>query len=409
MAPHPVGPEDIPELQARVEADPTDGDAFFLLASALADADRCDEAVDMARQGRDLLPTDPTGPLLIGRCMEEAGRYGDALDLYAEYLREHGDVPGAQAVEGQRSETLRLQAREVAREAVANEESLQPADPETVGVLPFLVDADPSYQPLSVGLAQMLTTDLALLNRFSMVERVQMAAILEELSLPPELVDPATAARAGRLLRASRVILGTVSIPSEDEARLGSNIVLNTGEMVEPLTTEGDLEEILSMEKDLALRIASELGYQVSQEERQRILDNRPASLAAFLAFSRGLLEEDRGDYEAAAIFYNVAVQEDNSYEAAQDHLQDVAGITLGAEQLSGLMLIPEILASGPTGLDPLASTLTSSILDVASHQSEWATIEAGSAGTVIDVLLGGTEVTPILKAVITIMITIPR
>ena len=407
--PHRVGPEDIPDLQARVEAQPQDGDAFFRLAAALAEADRCPEAVEVARQGRDLLPADPKGPLLIGQCLEDQGEFSEALSLYARYLEEHGDAPGAQAVEGRRMTALRLQARQAAREAVANEESLEPADPETVGVLPFLVDGDPAYQALSVGLAHMLTTDLALLRRFPMVERVKLQALLDEMELPQEMIDPATAARAGRLVQASRVILGTVSIPSDQEARLGGNIVLQSGEMVEPLSTQGQMEDIISMEKDLALEIASQLGYQLSEAERQRILENRPESLAAFLAFSRGLLEEDRGDYEAAAIFYTVAAQQDPSYGDVQERLEGAQGIPMGPEELAGLMVMPEVSLPGPMGLDPMVNTLVSSVLDVASHQPEVATIEAGAVSTIIDVVPSGPGLSPILEAVITIMITIPR
>ena len=41
------------------------------------------------------------------------------------------------------------------------------------------------------------------------------------------------------------------------------------------------------MEKELALQVAAGLGYQLTEAERQRILENQPGSLAAFLAFSQ--------------------------------------------------------------------------------------------------------------------------
>ncbi len=278
-APRAVQPGDIPDLQERAGRNPDDGDTQFLLAAALVSAGRCDDAVAAARRGRALLPDDATGPIIIGQCLEEAGDYDAALNLYAGYLFDYGDRPGAQAVEGRRVAALQLKARETARQALREEEALEPAEPETVGVLPFIVDGDPSYQALSVGLAHMLTTDLALLRRFPLVERVQLDALLQEMGLAPELMDPATAVRAGRLARASRMVLGTVSVPSESQTRLGSNIVLETGEMVEPLAAEGELGDILAMEKELALGIAENLGYQLSEAERQRVLENQPASL----------------------------------------------------------------------------------------------------------------------------------
>ena len=85
---------------------------------------------------------------------------------HAQFLFDHSDVPGAESIEGRRIVALQAQAREMAQTAVENELILAPAEPETVGILPFVVDGDEAYQPLSVGLAHMLTTDLALLRRF---------------------------------------------------------------------------------------------------------------------------------------------------------------------------------------------------------------------------------------------------
>jgi len=407
--PRPVQTADIPVLQERARLNPNDGGAQLLLAATLASADRCDEAVVAARRGRALLPADPIGPVVIGQCLEDSGEYDAALNLYAGYLFEHGDTPGAQAVEGRRVVALQLKARATARAAIQNEEGLAPAEAETVGVLPFLVDGDPSYQALSVGLAHMLTTDLALLRRFPLVERVQLDALLQELELAPELIDPATAARTGRLIQASRMVLGTVSVPSDAQARLGSNIVLETGELVEPLSTEGELDDILAMEKDLALRIAENLGYQLSEAERQRILENQPGSLIAFLAFSRGLYSEGLGDFEAAAAFYGEAVRADPQYQEAQVKLRGAAGVGMAEAQIAGLTLTPDVNIDAGAGFDAVANTLHSSILDVASHQPERATIDAGVSTTIVDLLPEDALVLPLLEAVITIIITISR
>jgi len=409
VGPRPVNPEDIPALQERAARDPDDGGVQFLLAAALASADRCDQAMISARRGRALIPEDATGPLIIGKCLEESGEYDAALNLYAEFLFEQGDTPGAQAVEGRRVIALQLKARAMARAAVRNEENLGPAEPEAVGVLPFIVDGDPSYQALSLGLANMLTTDLALLRRFPLVERVQLDALLQELELAPELIDPATAARTGRLMRASRMVLGTVSVPSDAQTRLGGNIVLETGEMVEPLSTEGELADILSMEKELALSIAANLGYQLSEAERQRILENQPGSLAAFLAFSRGLWSESLGDFEAAAAFYSEALVADPQYGEARVKLRAAAGVEMGQAQIAGLTFSPEPGSGAMTGFSAVENTLASSILDIASHQPERATIDAGTSSTIVDLVLEDAEILPLLEAVITIIITISR
>jgi hypothetical protein len=56
-----------------------------------------------------------------------------------------------------------------------------------------------------------------------------------------------------------------------------------------------------------------------------------------------------------------------------------------------------------------MVNTLASSIMDIASHQSERATLAAGSIGTIVDVLMEGNEILPLLEAIITIIIPISR
>lgn len=418
----PVSPEDIPGLQAQTEREPGNGTAHLRLAAALAAADRCDEAVAAAERGRALRPQDPVGPLVIGGCLEAAGQHDEALALYAGFIELYEDAPGAAAVEGRRALALRDRAREEAQAAIQGEETLQPADPETVGVLPFLIDGDTTYHPLSAGLAHMLTTDLALLQRFRLVERVRLGALLQELEIPSEMIDPNTAARTGRLLRASRMVLGTASIPSERQARLGGNIVLETGELVEPLMSEGDLRDLFDLEKELAIQTAEGLGYQLTQADLQRIRDNRPASLIAFLAFSRGLMAEDLGDFGAAAAHYAEALRADPGFGEAQQRLRESVGadaitestpeevttVVVTADRNLGGYTDPDPTTGGLSGANVISNTLDGSIIDVASHQSERATIDAGNSNPNVDVLPEDPVVPPIV-AMILITIRIPR
>ena len=422
LAPAPATPEEIPSLQQRALAEPGNGNIHLRLGAALLAAGRCDEAMAAAERGLALLPNDPVGPLVMGQCLEEAQRFEEALALYSDFIEANRDAPGVAAVEGRRVIALRRQAEVVARSAIESERNLEPPDPETVGVLPFLVDGDSTYYPLRIGLANMLTTDLALIRRIPLVERVQVGALLSELRLPPELVDPATAARTGRLLGAGRMILGTVSIPSEQDMRLSSNIVLGAGEIEEPFSTSGNLQNLLNLEKELALRTAEGLGYELSESEVQRIRENVPGNLAAFLSFSRGLMAEDMGDFEAAAAHFAEAVRADPEYQEAQQRLRGAVGAEVvsaagGGEVISVASQVDQSLGeatgtrqdvTGGPSADILATTLDSSIIDVASHQAERATEHVGS-NTTTEVVIDQPPLPPLLRAFILITIVIPR
>jgi len=413
----PVTREEIPGLQQRAAQDPGDGAVQLRLGAALMAAGRCEEAMAAAERGRGILPHDPLGPLVIGRCLEEASRFDEALDLYTAFIDANPEGSGVASVQGQRTVALRRQATAVARAAMENEENLGPADPERVGVLPFLVVGDTAYQPLEVGLANMLTTDLALLQRFDMVERVHLRALLDELELPPELIDSVTAARTGRLMQASRMILGTVEIPSEQEARLTSNIVRETGEYAEPFSAQGDYRDLLNLEKEMAIRTAEALGYQLTQAEVQRIRRNVPGNLLAFLAFSRGLMAEDRGDFAAAADHYREAVEADPNYREAQQRMRSSVGAEAVSEAGPGEVTsssseVDQVLGLSPAGQTETTGVLTqvleNSIVDVASHQAERATENVGTSSP-IEVVGDDSGGTPPLKALIVIIITIPR
>src|SRR5205807_8987373 len=102
----------------------------------------------------------------------------------------------------------------------------------TVAVLPVLVAGDSTYRPLSRGLAELITTDLAYIRTLKLLERLQIGVLLDELKLgTSERADPATAARVGRLLRAERMVQGSVTIPSggAGSVQLTASVVTGAG------------------------------------------------------------------------------------------------------------------------------------------------------------------------------------
>jgi tetratricopeptide (TPR) repeat protein len=74
-----VSPSEIPELEANLVEDPHNGDLVLRYAAALFSAGQYDSAIVIAERGRDLRPGNTLGPLVIGQCLEEAGRFEEAL------------------------------------------------------------------------------------------------------------------------------------------------------------------------------------------------------------------------------------------------------------------------------------------------------------------------------------------
>lgn len=372
----PVSPQEIPALEQQLAAHPDDGELLLRYAAALESAGRCDSASAVAQGGMRRRPASPIGPLVVGRCAERAESYDQALNTYRAYLAAHGDHEGADAVRARELLALRARANAEARDAVAREADLaqQPGDPQTVAVLPLTIVGDSSYRPLSRGLAQMLISDLDLLRRFRMVERLNIHALLSELDLAETgRVDRSTAARVGHLLRAGRMVQGLAVIPDGGQTRLEASVVMGDGEATGAASETGRFRDLLRMEKQVVVGLAGRLGYTLSAAERERILENGTQNLAAFLAYSRGLEAEEAGDYAAAAAYFAQAVRADPRFTQARAQYRATAvapRVQQAPSATEAAAAQPPADITGPP-VDVMAAATQNVIQDVASQAAE--------------------------------------
>ena len=123
-----------------------------------------------------------------------------------------------------RRAVLIADADRAAKEAVDAENRLDVAriPARSVAVLPFTVsEHDTLLTPLGYGLADLLSTDLAVSTRLVVVERLRIGAILRELKLVDEgVTDPHGAPRVGRLVGARRLLIGNISQSPTGAVRL---------------------------------------------------------------------------------------------------------------------------------------------------------------------------------------------
>jgi len=373
--PREVSPAEIPDLEARLQREPDNVALRVRYAAALFADNRCDQATTEAQWVQQQRPADAVALLVIGQCAEKAERYGDALTTYRTFLTRYADARGTAVVRAREQLTLRAYSNQQARLALQNEAQLstQPADPNTIAVLPLTISStDTAYQALGRGLAQMITSDLSLIQRFRLVERLHLGALLDELRLgQTERVDPSTVARVGRLVQASRMVQGLATIPPEGEVRLEASVVQGTGEVSAPEAVTGRFRDLLRLEKDLIVALSARLGYQLSEAERRMILENGTQNLAAFLAYSNGLLAGDAGDYQRAAAYFSDAVRADPGFQAAQEQYQSAA-VTEAVQQVTeGQVSTVGATSEPPGGPEPVTNTLSNTVADVAATKAE--------------------------------------
>jgi TolB-like protein len=214
------------------------------------------------------------------------------------------------------------EAEAFARNAIATEQSLTadsiPAS--TLGVPPLEVTTrDSTLEPLGYGLADLLMTDLARAQQLRIVDRLRLEALLRELRLASTgSVDTASAPRVGKLVRARRLVIG--SLHEMPGGRLGIDARIAdvaTGEVRTAVSASASLDDILRAEKELAFQILAQLGVNLSPAERAAIEQRQTQNLAALIAYSRGVRYEIEGKFDEAAAEFRSAVRLDPTFRQA--------------------------------------------------------------------------------------------
>ncbi|MEK6779908.1 MAG: hypothetical protein AABY80_09595, partial [Candidatus Deferrimicrobiota bacterium] len=99
--------------------------------------------------------------------------------------------------------------------------------------------------------------------------------------------------------------------------------VPSTGTIGQP-ASQGDLDQIFRIEKDLLFETIKLLKVEVTPEVRKRLEKPCSKNPAALLALSRGVDESDRGNYAKAADLYESAIKEDPGVCMAGENLEEL-------------------------------------------------------------------------------------
>lgn len=126
------------------------------------------------------------------------------------------------------------------------------AEPTKLAVLYFENSGNPDLQPLRLGLAQMLITDLSGTGNYDVVERSRINELLGELELQKtSAVDQSTAVNMGKLVGAHYLVMGSY-FEMMGTLRLDARVVeVETGRVVS-VGTSGPAKQLFALEKDLA-------------------------------------------------------------------------------------------------------------------------------------------------------------
>jgi len=188
-----------------------------------------------------------------------------------------------------------------------------------LAVLDFQVASpDPAHEPLGDGLRSMLATDLSRAPDVVLVERARLQEVLAELELQEgKQVDPDTAIKVGRLLGATHLVDGSVTVSGET-MRLDARLVdIERGTVALGESVEGERLAFFELEKDLVRRLVAGMALTLAPKERAAIGRLHTADWDAFVAFSQGVHAFDEERYDEALAALDRAIAVDGEFDLA--------------------------------------------------------------------------------------------
>lgn len=317
--------DSISRLEQARAADPKSAAVQRSLGVAYYKANRYDDARAALTLATGLDPRDGVAALYLGLSDEAKEDYAGAQKAYEAYLAV-GKTRNTKNQVKDRLEALKLKRIQAdARAALARESQLATVagPPNTVAVMPFVFSgADTSLRPIERGFAELVTTDLTRVSRLTVLERERIQALLDEMKL--QQANAATeGVRAGKILQVGKMVGG--SIDQQGTTLQTSAIVtdMQTSAIGTPARDSRSVDDLFTMEKNIVLGVIQNLGVVLTTAERNAIEQRPTRSLAAFLAYSRGLELADQGRYDDASRQFENAVRIDPSFGSAQQKSQE--------------------------------------------------------------------------------------
>ena len=268
------------------------------------------------------------------------------------------------------------ESKKYALEAVAREKKLNASRvvPNSYAVL-YYNDLSPEkgLRAVQKGLAAMITTDLAKSGQVKVIERVRMDALVNEIKLGQTgAVDMKTAPRAGRMLGAENLVVGTLSTLLRDLLINSSVAASEEGKELFSFPKKDRLENFFLLEKEIVREILKKKRITLGPEIEEQVYAYHTQDFDAFLYFGQGLDAQDEGKWGVSKAFFLKALERDPKFELArQAYLSSPAGLGISIDEVTRMATSPavnlsvankaeNILEQAGAGLD-LGSSFTSS------------------------------------------------
>lgn len=194
-----------------------EGMALRKALDARAQGDNAQARTVLAQVQRSF-PRNGQAAYFLGLIALEGSDNFEAIRQWQQYIQIDPEGAAQQGIPERVTLLLNEEMREEIRAALKQEANLSNSQPEpgTVAVLPFANRGDQAQAVLSKGLTAMIVSDLSKVPGIRVLEREKMQKLADEIALSQSgLVDEKDAVRAGRLMRAEKLMIGDYKIQED--------------------------------------------------------------------------------------------------------------------------------------------------------------------------------------------------
>jgi serine/threonine-protein kinase len=237
----------------------------------------------------------------------------------------------------------------------------------SVAVLPLdSLSHDPDQDYFADGMTDALITDLAKISALRVISRHSVMQYKGPQGQKP-------LSEIARALKVDAVVEGTV-LRSGQRVRISARLIdVRTGSLIWAEAYERDLQDVLTLQNEVASAIAEGVRINVTSQELARLAAKRPVNPQAYEAYLRGRHELNKGteqNWKQARAYFERAKEIDPNYAPAYAGLADYYGTT---DELPPSVAMAEAkkYARRALSLDPnLAEAYTS--LAVVDFYADW-------------------------------------
>ena len=362
--------DDVRNLKSRLNNNPDDFDALHDLSIILVRTNQNDEAQKYLARAEGINPNDPAIMFHSGLNLEFLNKTARAIDYYKKYNLVPSQSNYRKLMKGRYQWLSRDMIYEEMQMRIKQEKEIKVENlsSNTIAVFPLLYQGvDESIAPLSRGISEMISIDLGKVNQLTILERIRLQALKDELALSsaPQ-VDQSTAPRLGKLLAAGQILSGTFDVNAEKRmtVNLGSWDV-KSSQRKEWINNSGDLKYFFQIEKELVFNFIDQLGIELTRQEKKDIEFIPTQNLESFMLYCKGLQMEDAGQYNKATSFFQQAVDLDPTFEPARDKAETTSSVSYSGGEKERFLAVAQLDESTTGQIDTGGETMIDDRLQV--------------------------------------------